>query len=86
MKSLEIDKKRTFSKEEKENFFQQLENNKEFFKEAFEAMLTIVVSDPKLTEQVAGLIEKDYRNLHIAIVKEQKQAQKNDLPGCCQTH
>ena len=86
MKSLEIDKKGTFSKEEKENFFQQLENNKEFFKEAFEAMLTIVVSDPKLTEQVAGLIEKDYQNFQIAIVKEQKQPKKNDLPGCCQTH
>lgn len=86
MKSLEINKKQILTKEEKEAFFQNLESDEEFFKEAFEAMLTLIVSDPKLTSQVADLIEKDYRNLHLAIAKEQEQGQKNDFPGCCQTH
>ena len=84
MKPLEINQNQNLSKEEKEIFFQQLENNSAFFKEAFETMLTLVVSDPILTYQVADLIESDYRNLYQAIIKKQGQVQKNDLPSCCQ--
>lgn len=85
MKSFDIDKTTILTKEEKEKFFQQLENDNVFFKEAFEAMLNIVISDPVLTYQVADLIEFDYRNLYLAIQKKSVQIQENDLPGCCQT-
>lgn len=84
MNSLEINKNQTLTKTEKEIFFQQLENNKEFFKEAVETMLTLVVSDPDLTYQVADLIESDYQNLYLAMNKNQEQVEKNDLPSCCQ--
>ena len=71
MKSSEINKIENLTDEEKEKFFQQLENNNAFFKEAFEAMLTLVVSDPLLTFQVADLIESEYRNLFLIIAKKQ---------------
>ena len=85
MKSVELDKKKTLTKEEKEKLFQQLENDSLFFNEVVEAMLTLVISDSVLTKQVADLIESDYRNLYLEIVKKQENIQKNDLPGCCQT-
>lgn len=85
MNSLEINKNQSLTNEEKEKFFQQLESNGDFFKEALEVMMTLVVSDPVLTYQVADLIESDYRNLYLAILKNQEQVQKNDLPSCCQS-
>lgn len=85
MNSLEINKKQSLTKEEKEKFFQQLESNPEFFKESLEVLLTLVVSDPKLIDQVADLIESDYRNLYLALLKNQEQVEKNDLPSCCQS-
>lgn len=85
MNSLEINKKQTLTQEEKEKLFQQLESNPEFFKETLEVLLTLVVSDPKLTYQVADLIESDYRNLYLAMLKNQEQVQKNDVPSCCQS-
>ena len=85
MKSFELDKKEILTKEEKESFFQHLENDNLFFKETFEAMLTLVISDPVLTYQVADLIKSDYRNLYLNIVKKQESVQKEDIPGCCQT-
>jgi hypothetical protein len=84
MKSFEVDKKQILNKEEKEKFFLQLENDKVFFKEAFEAMLTLVISDPVLTNQVADLIESDYHNLYLEIAKKQESVESEDLPGCCQ--
>ncbi len=86
MKSSEINKIENLTDEEKEKFFQQLENNNAFFKEAFEAMLTLVVSDPLLTFQVADLIESEYRNLFLIIAKKQTQENKDDTSGCCSTH
>jgi hypothetical protein len=85
MKSADNNKIRFQVIDEKEYFFQMLENDSVFFKEAIEAMLTLAISDPKLTNQVANLIESDYRDLYLAIQKEGVQSQKNDLPGCCQT-
>lgn len=85
MNSLEINKKQSLNKEEKEKFFQHLESNSGFFKETLEILLTLVVSDPKLTYQVADLIESDYRNLYLAMLKNQEQVVKNDLPSCCQS-
>ena len=83
MKSLEINKKQSLTQEEKEKLFRQLESNPAFFKEVLEVLLTLVVSDPMLTYQVADLIESDYRNLFLAILKNQEQVQKNDVPSCC---
>ena len=85
MNTLEKNIKQSLTKEEKEKFFQQLETNKEFYKEAFEVMMTLVVSDPVLTYQVADLVESDYRNLYLAMLKNQEMVQKNDLPSCCQS-
>jgi hypothetical protein len=84
MASLKISEKETFTKEEKEKLFQLLENNNEFFKETLEVMLTLVISDPKLTYEVADLIESDYRKLYLAMLENQEQGDKNDLPSCCQ--
>ena len=84
MESLKINRKKTLTKEEKEKLFQLLENNNEFFKETLEVMLTLVISDPKLTYEVADLIESDYRELYLAMLKNQEQEDKNDLPSCCQ--
>ena len=85
MNSLEINKKQSLTKEEKEKFFKQLESNPEFFKESLEVLLTLVVSDPKLIDHVTDLIESDYRNLYLALLKNQGQVEKNDLPSCCQS-
>ena len=85
MNSLEINKKQSLTKEEKEKFFKQLESNPEFFKESLEVLLTLVVSDPKLIDHVTDLIESDYRNLYLALLKNQEQVEKNDLPSCCQS-
>jgi len=84
MKSFELDKKTTLTKGEKEKFFQQLESDNVFFKETFEVMLSIVISDPVLTYQVADLIESDYRNLYSVYMKKftaEKASSKDS--GCC---
>jgi hypothetical protein len=85
MKSLKVSKNEALTNEGKEKLFQLLENNNEFFKETLEVMLTLVISDPKLTYQVADLIESDYRKLYLAMLKNQEQDDKNGLPSCCQT-
>ena len=85
MKSSKISEKETLTKEEKEKLFQHLENNNEFFKETLEVMLTLVISDPKLTHGVADLIESDYHKLYLAMQKNEEQDENNDLPSCCQT-
>lgn len=72
------------TKEEKERLFQALEDDPQLFKETFEVMLTLVVSDPVLTFDVADLIEADYRNLYLAIVKKMAIEKSNDKSlGCC---
>lgn len=72
------------TKEEKERLFQALEDDPQLFKETFEVMLTLVVSDPVLTFDVADLIEADYRNLYLAIVKKIAIEKSNDKSlGCC---
>lgn len=72
------------TKEEKERLFQALEDDPQLFKETFEVMLTLVVSDPVLTFDVADLIEADYRNLYLAIMKKVaiEQSSVNSM-GCC---
>ena len=85
MKSVEINKKQTLTNEEKEIFFQQMENNRGLFNEAIENVLTLVVSDPVLTSQVAGLIESDYHQLYLALIKSQEQVEKKESPSCCHT-
>lgn len=47
-------------------------------------MLTLIISDPKLTFDVADLIESDYRNLYLVIMKKVlgKENEKG-IKGCC---
>lgn len=71
-------------KRNKEAFFQALENDRELFRETFEVALTLVISDPDLTSEVADLIAADYRSLYLAIVKNQpQQAGDTNQMGCC---
>lgn len=71
-------------KRNKEAFFQALENDRELFRETFEVALTLVISDPDLTSEVADLIVADYRSLYLAIVKNQpQQAGDTNQMGCC---
>ena len=85
MNPLIINKKKPIKKEEKEKFFQQLESNPEFFKESLEVILTLIVSDPKLTYQVADLIKSDYRNLYLTILKNKEQVENEIHSSCCQS-
>lgn len=72
------------SKEEKERLFQALEDDPQLFKETFEVLLTLVVSDPVLTFDVADLIEADYRNLYLVFMKKVATEKSNDRTlGCC---
>lgn len=69
---------------EKERFFQALENDKHFLKETLEVVLTLTVSDPKLTFDVADFIESDFRNLYLVIMKKMAVERSNDSTlGCC---
>lgn len=71
-------------KRNKEAFFQSLENDRELFRETFEVALTLVISDPDLTSEVADLIAADYRSLYLAILKNQpQQAGDTNQMGCC---
>lgn len=72
------------SEEEKDIFFQALEDDQELFLETLEVLLTIVVSDPLLTFDVADLIEYDYRNLFLVLMKKVKaEIGKSNTLGCC---
>lgn len=85
MNPIKLNKRNELTAEEKEKFFQQLESNEVFFKETFEAILTLIISDSKLIVQVSNLIETNYRNLYLAILKTQEKIHTNDSPSCCQT-
>jgi hypothetical protein len=84
MKKVIAEKEILLSVQEKEKFFQFLENDSKFFKEVFDAMFSIVTSDPILTYQVADLVEADYRNLYTVFMKKiiaEKAALKDT--SCC---
>ncbi len=84
MKTSETDNKPFQAKEEKDKFFQALEDDKQLFKETLEVMLTLVISDPKLTFDVADLIESDFQNLYLVIMKKVTTERSNDNTlGCC---
>ena len=72
------------TKGEKEQLFQALEDDKQLFKETLEVMLTLVISDPILTFCVADLIESDYQNLYLVIMKKIARERSNDKSmSCC---
>lgn len=84
MQTSEIDNKPFQTKEEKERLFQALEDDEQLFKETLEVVLTLVVSDPKLTFDVADFIESDFRNLYLVIMKKVAVERSNDSTmGCC---
>lgn len=84
MQTSEIDNKPFQTKEEKGRLFQALEDDQQLFKETLEVMLTLVVSDPKLTFDVADFIESDFRNLYLVIMKKVAMERSNDSTmGCC---
>jgi hypothetical protein len=70
--------------EDKERFFQILEDDPQLFKETLEVLLNLAVSDPKLTFQVADMIESDFRNIYLVIMKK-IVAEKGSTAtmGCC---
>ncbi|MEZ4963324.1 MAG: hypothetical protein R2830_26110 [Saprospiraceae bacterium] len=76
--------KKTLTPVEKEKFFEALENDQHLFKETLEVVLTLVISDPKLTFDVADFIESDFRNLYLVIMKKVAVERSNDSTmGCC---
>ncbi len=84
METPNINKNAFQTSKEREKLFQALENDKILFKETLEVMLTLVVSDPKLTFDVADSIESEYRNLYLAIMKKVAAERTNDSTlGCC---
>jgi len=85
MKSLEINKNEILSNEAKEIFFNHLESNKWFFNEAIDNILTLVVSDPALTRQVADLMESNYPALYLAIINKKVAINDTNIPPCCQS-
>lgn len=84
MQISEIDNKPFQTKEEKDKLFQALEDDEKLFKETLEVMLTLVVSDPKLTFDVADLIESDFQNLYLVIMKKvTTERSSNSSMSCC---
>lgn len=76
--------KKTLAPAEKERFFQALENDQHLFKETLEVVLTLVISDPKLTFDVADFIESNFRDLYLVIMKKVAMERSNDSTlGCC---
>ena len=76
--------KKTLSPAEKEKFFDAMENDQHLVKETLEVVLNHIVSDPKLTFNVADFIESDFRNLYLAIMKKVAVERNNDSTlGCC---
>jgi hypothetical protein len=77
-------KEKALTPAEKEKFFQALENDQHLFKEALEVVLTLVISDPKLTFDVADLIESDFQNLYLVIMKKvTTERSSNSTMSCC---
>lgn len=69
---------------EKDRFFQAMERDEQLFRETLEVALTIAVSDPKLTLEVANLIESDYRNVYLNIWKQVvSEMGSSTTMGCC---
>ena len=71
------------TKNQKDKFFHQMENSEDFFNEVFQALLTFVISDPRLVLQVARAIKMDYQDLYVAILENQRPIEKRDIPVCC---
>lgn len=67
----------------KEELFLALENDEQLFKETLEVILTLIISDPKLTFDVADLIESDYRNLYLVFMKKVIRKQSARESGDC---
>lgn len=65
-------------------FYQELENNNEFFLETIGVALNIAVSDPLLNVKVADMIVNDYSPLYMAIMVRIGNRKKSDdtLPCC----
>jgi len=76
METSEIKNRLFQAKEDKERLFQALEDDEQLLKEALEVMLTLVVSDPQLTFDVAELIESDFRNIYLVTMKKNSQGKK----------
>jgi len=69
---------------QKEQFFDALENDSRFMQETLEVILNLVISDPVLTFKVGDLIESDFKNLYLVLMKKviHQQAAPGTI-GCC---
>ncbi|TAK48749.1 MAG: hypothetical protein EPO28_01145 [Saprospiraceae bacterium] len=69
---------------QKEQFFDALENDGRFMQETLEVILNLVISDPVLTFKVGDLIESDFKNLYLVLMKKVIQQQASTATvSCC---
>ena len=84
MKTLNVGSKLFQAPAEKERLFEALEKDSQLLKETLEVILTLVISDPKLTSRVAELIEFDFKELYLAIFKDMlMESSSSNKMGCC---
>ena len=84
MKTLNVENKLFQAPAEKERLFEALEKDSQLLKETLEVILTLVISDPKLTSRVAELIESDFKELYLAIFKDMlMESSSSNKMGCC---
>jgi len=76
--------KKSLTPAEKERFFLALEKDEKLFGETLEVVLNLTISDPKLTFDVADLIETDFRNLYLVIMKKAvREMGSSTTMACC---
>jgi len=70
-----------------EPFYQALEDDPKLLEEAFEIVLEMVSTDPKVAKNIAHLIKEDYRGLFKEVVALSKPEQgQGNTPSCCGGH
>ena len=85
MKTLNAKDKLFQAPADKERLFEALEKDEQLLKETLEVILTVAISDPKLTSEVAQLIETDYKELYLAIFRDMlmEASSSSGSMGCC---
>ena len=85
MKSANPEKgKNDLSPAEKDRFFDAMENDSRLLQETLEVALNIVISDPVLTFKTGDLIESDFKNLYLVLMKKVIQQQASPATiSCC---
>ena len=70
-----------------EPFYQALEDDTKLLEEAFEIVLEMVSTDPKVAKNIALLIKEDFHGLFKEVVALSKPEQgQGNTPSCCGGH